>query len=661
MNALLFAYREVPQESTGFAPFELLYGRTVRGPMQILRELWTEEVESPEVRTSYQYVFELRERLEETLELAREGLESAQKKQKRYFDRKAKDRQFKVGDKVLLLRPTDQNKLLMQWRGPFIVESRVGLNDYRVMVRGKSKVYHANMLKKYVDREGVSSIAAGSIVASVINSAEDDDEDDEAVLLELRPGVSKESVADVQVASTLSEEQRDQMNELLERYSSVFTDQPGATSMIQHKIVLKSDQPVRIKAFPLPYSVRSDLNKDIAEMLEMGIIQESTSPYASPVVIVKKKDGSNRICVDYRNLNKITVADPEPMTTVHDLMQSIGSDARFFTKIDLSKGYWQIAVCADDIPKTAFVTPDGHYEFLRMPFGLINSGATLVRGLRQLLGDIEDVESYVDDILIHSESWSSHRVAVEKVLQRLREAGFTARPTKCVFGAETVDFVGHQLSSGLVGLQEDNVKKIAEANRPTTKKAVRSFLGLTGYYRDYIPNYSTIAAPLTDLTKKRMPNAIEWTDSQEKAFRTLKTRLTSMPILKLPDPEKTFWLRTDASDVGLGGVLLQEHNGVLFPVRYASRKLASREKKYSTMEKECLAIVWSVQKFRLYLYGNRFRLQTDHHPLSYLDQPKYLNDRVMRWALFLQSYDYVIEAIKGSDNGGADYMSRLTE
>ena len=218
---------------------------------------------------------------------------------------------------------------------------------------------------------------------------------------------------------------------------------------------------------------------------------------------------------------------------------------------------------------------------------------------------------------------------------------------------------GSWLSGGIKGLQEENVRNIEGATRLKTKKQVRAFIGLTGYYRDFISNYAAKAEPLTDLTKKGQPNKVSWEQPQEKAFVTLKRELASEPILHLPDSAKPFVLRTDASDVGIGAVLMQDHDGKLFPVSYASKKLSTRECKYSTIERECLAIVWAIQKFRVYLYGREFVLQTDHQPLIYLNRAKFLNDRIMRWAMFLQSYAMRIESIKGSENVGADYLSRV--
>ena len=670
INPLLFAYREVAQESTGFSPFELLYGRAVRGPMFILKELWTKEVEAPEVKNSYQYVFELREKLEDTLKIAHEELQKAQQKGKHYYDRKTKVRKFQPGDKVLVLLPTDHNKLLMQWKGPYEVSAVVGTNDYKVKVKDKLKVYHANLLKKYIEREEELEEAAAAIAEGLVTNVPctgevskievPPDTDDDGDFLEIGRYVAKESIADVKTGPGLNDTDRAEFLDLAEEFSSLFTEAPGTTNLVQHHINLTSDEPVRSKPYPVPYSMRESLKKDIDDMIKMGVIRESNSPYASPVVVVKKKDGSNRVCVDYRKLNKLTVFDPEPMPAAVDLFQKLNGD-KYFSKIDLSKGYWQVTIPEADVSKTAFVTPDGSYEFLKMPFGMVNSAATLKRGMKKLLKGMKNVEFYWDDILVHTRTWEEHLKTLRELFKRLAQAGMTIRPSKCIFGTDSIDFLGHQLQQGLIGLHEDNVAKIRKAPRPSTKKQVRSFMGLAGYYRDFIPNFAAVAAPLSDLTRKGQPSKVEWGDAQEKAYQTIKILLTSDPILRLPDPEKPFVLRTDASDYGIGAVLMQEHEGKLFPICYASKKLSDTELNYSTIEKECLAVVWGIKRFHMYLYGVRFVLQMDHEPLKYMNSAKFTNNRLMRWAMFLQSYNMKVEAIKGSDNVGADYLSRALE
>jgi glycerophosphoryl diester phosphodiesterase len=667
INAALFAYREVPQESTGFSPFELLYGRTIRGPMYILRQLWTKEDTVDEVKTSYQHIIDLRERLDDVMEMALTSLKASQGRYKHYFDKKTKQRDFVPGDQVLILLPTESNKLLMHWQGPFTIEEKVRLNDYKVNVKGKNRTYHANMLKKYHKREverrpeAVGAVSTFDMASIGIISSENEPESEEReedMLDLLETKKQKESAKDVLLGEGIENYQKQELKALLEDYYDLFSDLPGNAKGMEHSIQLTSVEPMKSKPYALPYTVRETLKADIDDMLRLGVIRPSVSPYASPTVIVKKPDGTNRICVDYRKLNKMTIFDPEPMTTSADLFRKLSED-RYFSKLDLSKGYWQIPVKDEDIPKTAFVTPDGHYEFLKMPFGMVNSGATLVRAMRKLLGDLQGVDSYIDDILIHTPTWEEHVKLLDEVFKRLKEAGFTVRPSKCRIGETNIEFIGHRLQDGEIRPLEDNIEKIKSSPRPTTQTQVRSFLGLTGYYREFIPHYSTIASPLTDLTKKGQPKKVTWQEAQEKAFNNLKRTLTSAPILRLPDVSKPFVLRTDASDVALGAVLLQEFDGRLFPVSYASRKLLGRERSYSAIEKECLAVVWAVRKYLQYLYGVEFVLQTDHQPLVYINNAKFENNRVMRWAMYLQNFRIKVEAIKGKDNVGADYLSRI--
>ena len=235
----------------------------------------------------------------------------------------------------------------------------------------------------------------------------------------------------------------------------------------------------------------------------------------------------------------------------------------------------------------------------------------------------------------------------------------TAKPSKCSIGYSSLECLGHFVGEERLKPDPSKVEAIAEAERPQTKKQVRSFLGLVGFYRKFIPNFSTIALPLTDSTKKKQPHQVKWTSAHQSAFDTLRKALTASPILKLPELTKPFVLQTDSSDKGLGGALFQYEGESKLPVAFASRKLKGPELNYSTVEKECLAIVWAVQKFSRYLYGKEFRLETDHEPLVYLNSSKVTNPRLMRWALMLQPYRFSLEAIRGCDNVGADYLSRI--
>jgi hypothetical protein len=294
-----------------------------------------------------------------------------------------------------------------------------------------------------------------------------------------------------------------------------------------------------------------------------------------------------------------------------------------------------------------------------MPFGLVTAPATFSRLMRKVLHGLENVGNFIDDILIYTRTLDHHFVVFKEVLRRLREASLTAKPSKCSIAYSSLNCLGHIVGDEQLKPDSEKVTVIKQAPRPITKKQLRSFLGLVGFYRKFVPNFAYIALPLTDLTKKGSPTKIAWDQCHELAFQTLKSALTHCPILKLPDIQDVFILQTDASDRGLGAVLLQMEQGQKLPIAYASRKLKECECKYATVEKECLAIVWAIQKFQKYLYGNQFVLETDHSPLVYLNKAKVTNPRLMRWALSLQPYRFRIQAIKGKDNVGADYLSRL--
>ena len=361
------------------------------------KELWTKELQEPEVKNSYQYAFQLREKLEDTLKLAHTELQKAQNKGKHYYDRKTKVRKFVPGEKVLVLLLTDNSKPLMQWKGPFEVSAVVALNDYKVKVKGKERVYLANLLRKYFEREDSVHVRAAAVEVNanehVESEVEEVDPADSTDFLENGDYVAKESVNDVTIGDNLSLQQRAEFMDLANEFQSLFTEAPGTTGLAQHHIKLTSDQSVRSMPYPVPYSLRESLKKDITDMMKMGVIRESSSLYASPVVVVKKKDNTNRVCVDYRRLNKCNVFDPEPMPTAEHLFQKLNGD-KYFTRIDLSncKGYWQISISEKDIPKTAFVTPDKSYEFMKMAFGMINSAATLKRATTKLLHGLDNVE-----------------------------------------------------------------------------------------------------------------------------------------------------------------------------------------------------------------------------------------------------------------------------
>ena len=335
------------------------------------------------------------------------------------------------------------------------------------------------------------------------------------------------------------------------------------------------------------------------------------------------------------------------------------SRSRYFSKLDLTKGYWQIPMASLSRQYTAFQTPWGLYQWKYMPFGLSNAPATFARMMRQLLEGIPNVISFFDDILIHTNDFSSHIETLKKVFSVLNDTGLTAKPSKVSIGYKEINFLGHKISHGQIRPEDEKVNHILSLEIPTTKKEVRSLVGILSYYRKFIPNFASLSSCLSNLTKKGRPDKICWTGECNEAFKSIQNRLSNIPILRLPDLSQKFILRTDASGTGIGACLLQEFEGILHPVLYASRKLLERETRYPVIERECLAIVWAIQKFSRYLYGSDFTVQSDHKPLQFLKENRSSSARLCRWALSLQSFVFTVEAIPGTHNCTADLLSRL--
>ena len=650
---LLFAYREVPQAATGFSPFELMFGRNVSGPLQLLHDSWVGDEESQEEGV-VQYVVEMRRRLQLMTEHVDDNLAHAQDVQKEWFDQRARVREFQSGDRVLVLLPTASNKLQAEWRGPYVVVRKSSPVDYVVNTgkrRRREQNLHVNLLKKWEEREGVTFMA---------NLAQWEDSVSIETPLHPQPHQT-ENWQDVVIDDNLSPTQKQDLRALLQKYQDILTDVPGRTTVIEHELCLQPEAaPVRQRPYRIPESQRKAVKEELDWMLAQGIIQPSKSPWAAPVVLQRKPDGKLRICIDYRSLNKLTRFDAYPIPRIDDVLEKKGN-AEYISVIDLTKGYWQIPLSAKAREVSAFVTPFGQYEFRVMPFGMVTAPATFMRMMDLVLEPGREYsDAYFDDTSIFSDSWEQHMTHLRATFQRIREANLTVRPKKCRLGFREVELVGHVVGKGHIRPLPGKVTAVTNYPTPATKTNVRAFIGTAGYYQKFISDFAGVASPLTDLTKKGAPTKVEWSPECEEAFSTLKNLLGCAPVLKNPDYGRTFFVQTDASDRGLGGVLSQQDDqGDDHPIQFLSRKLLPSERAYAAVEKECLAIVWAVQKLRHYLLGRRFVVQTDHQPLTWLNRVKDKNQRLLRWSLILQEYDLVFQHKKGSDNGNADGLSRM--
>ncbi|XP_040209167.1 uncharacterized protein LOC120940401 [Rana temporaria] len=649
---LLFAYREVPQESTGFSPFELLYGRRVRGPLDLIRETWEGKIADPEVSV-VDYVLKFRDKMETLVGIVRENMTKAQTNQKQWYDRNARERTFNVGQQVYALLPLRKNKLQAAWEGPYTITQR--LNDVTYLVRlgegsRRQRAIHVNMLKAHHERT--------AYVMPVCSRPEPEEADP---LLDLLAD-SREVDSELLINSKLTPTQVPGLKRVLAVHGSRFTGKPGRTHLAIHQVDTGTHPPIKQSAYRVSLEVLADMKREVEEMLQLGVIQKSHSAWASPVVLVPKKDRTTRFCVDYRKLNAITTADAYPMPRIDELLDRLAA-AHYITIMDLSRGYWQIPLAPEAREKSAFITPFGLFEFTVMPFGMKNAPATFQRVMNDLLEGLEPFAvAYLDDIAVFSPTWEEHLMHLSQVLDRLTDANLTVKPSKCQIGMNDVHYLGHQVGGGTLKPETGKVEAILAWPIPQTKKQVMSFLGTAGYYRKFVGNYSSLAKPLTDLTKKKLPKVVSWTPECEQAFQALKEALASAPVLQAPDFTRRFLVQTDASAYGLGAVLSQvDDAGEEHPILYLSRKLLPREVAYATIEKECLAIVWSLQKLQTYLYGRHFTVITDHNPLSWLNRVAGENGKLLRWSLILQQYDFTIQHKKGSAHGNADGLSRQAE
>lgn len=448
------------------------------------------------------------------------------------------------------------------------------------------------------------------------------------------------------------------LQRLLESYSDIFSEPsslPPYREGFNHKIPLEAgSNPVNLRPYRYSSLQKDSIDKMVQEMLTQGIIQYSSSPYASPVVLVKKKDGSWRLCVDYRGLNKQTIKDKYPIPLLEDLLDELGG-AKFFSKLDLRAGFHQLRMSPDDVHKTAFRTHSGHYEYLVMPFGLTNAPCTFQGLMNHVFEPIlrKFLLVFFDDILIYSKTWEEHLLHLETVFSILQHQQLYLKQSKCTFGATKIEYLGHFISNEGVSTDPAKIKAVALWPTPANQKQLRSFLGLANYYRRFIQGYSIIARPLTLLLRK---DSFTWLSEAAVSFDTLKEALISAPVLALPDFSKTFVVETDASQTGIGAVLMQENH----PICYISRALGPRHHGLSVYEKELLAVVHAVQTWNAYLAHNRFIIRTDQRSLKYLLEQKITTPFQHMWLSKLMGYTFEIQYKQGKENVAADALSRVS-
>ena len=459
----------------------------------------------------------------------------------------------------------------------------------------------------------------------------------------------------------LTSEEHDLVHTRLQSLSHAFaapTRPPRISPGVEHTIHLLDPSPIKQRPYRQSPEKQEAVTKEVKRLLAAGLIQESHSPWSSPVSLVKKADGSWRMVIDYRRVNAKTRKDAYPVPLIEDCLRAC-KDADWMSIIDIKDAYHHILVALASRGITAFVTPDGLFEWTRMPFGLSNAPATFQRyvdqQLRAFIGKFCAV--FFDDCLVYTTGpLSKHLDDVKTVLTKLHDVGLEASATKCHFAYKELLFVGHIVGRGTIKPDPDKLRAIDEFPNPRTVTELKAFLGLANYYRRFIKGFALTASPLYALLKKGV--AFELSHDRQQAIIALKKALTGAPCLHAPDFKLPFVLQTDASAQGIGGVLSQHVDGAEHPVGYVSRQLNKAEKNYSPTEWECLAVVWCIGQFEPFLLDKPFAIVTDHSALQWLSTKRMENKRLTRWALTLQEFSYTIQHRPGLLNANADALSR---
>ena len=669
IDFLLFAIREVPHESLGFSPFEMLFGRSVRGPLSVIKEEWL-NTPSDSSQTIQQYMDKLKSTLKKVREIASENLKGQQLVMKEHYDKASKVRKFKPNDLVLAYLPIPGSPLKAKFSGPYSVVKNVNNNTYIIRTpdrRKPTQIIHVNLLKAYHSRD--TGNGSGKTVVNLNLKVEKVVETDtslhneslEDIIPSSMPQTNSEILHNIEVfLSHLVPCQVKDIKNLIFNHPSLFHDFPRKSGILLHDIELvPGTTPIRQQAYRMGPERKKKMKEEVEYLLRHGLARPSKSPWASPCILVPKEDGSSRFCTDYRKVNKVTIKDSYPLPLIEDLIDSVGQ-AKFVTKIDLLKGYYQVGLTERAKLISAFITPFGLFQYEVMPFGLTNAPSTFQRLVNFIIQDLEGVYCYLDDIVITGQTLEEHLYRLKNLFSRLEEAGLTINLKKSVFCKATVTYLGHIVGNGNVRPKTANINAVLNYPVPTTRKSLQRFLGLASYYRRFCKNFSSVAAPLTSLTSSKVK--FIWNKECQASFEALKLFLCNNPVLKSPDFNLPFILQTDASDTGAGGVLLQESpDGMLHPVSYTSSKFKTPQKSYSTIEKEALSLVLALQKYECYLQGaTEVIVYTDHNPLIFLDKMKAHNQRLLRWSLYLQKFPLEIRHIKGTSNFIADALSRFS-
>ena len=653
---VVWAIRETPSATTGVSPYEMVYARKPHGILALLKETWSGDIELPPglTKTAVEYLQEIKESLELVADYADQHSEKRQRSYVNYYNLRARDKSFIVGDEVVVLAPDSTNKVYSRWRRGKVTKV-LSPHSYLVELEdGGRRHIHANHMRKFIARAQPVGIMSddksfGKICfppTLVTNN-------------ELLPSerIDKSSL------EHLSNDQRHQLLLIVNEFSDIFTDKPGLCTALQHEIQTTSEfKPKSFKAYRIPELLKAEVDRQVDQLLEWKFVRPSQSPMSSPIVCALKKDGSVRLAVNFQFLNKFTVPDAFPMPNAEDVKNRVGN-ATHISCFDTRSGYWQQPMHPDSVWLTAFATHRGSFEWLRSPFGLKNSAAKFCRMIEIVLKPIRHIaEPYVDDMGVHSVGWGQHLQDLVTYFNVIRSANLTLNLKKSSWAKPEVKMVGHYIGSGRHRPDPEKLATFQNLERPKTKAQLRRLLGMMGYYRSYVKGFAQIAKPLTDMTRREVPNVIPWNSEQERAFQTLKQSMCEPPILKTIEFGKPFFVQTDASAISVGCCLGQwDEDGRECPVAYASQKLTDTQQRWPTVEREAYAVIWALQKYRDVIFGAEVTVFVDHNPLTFLTDTAPKSAKLIRWMLAIQDFGVKLRYKRGSQHKVADCLSRLEQ
>ncbi len=636
----LFAIRQIPNRDVGFSPHRLVFGREVAGPLDLLYHGWKDNVfEGLDVE---EWLVKLHDQLS-TLHDVACATEAKQSDGRACTYNKGKsDRCVNVGDKVLLRVPGLHAALQASWEGPYDVIEKVSRVTFKV-AKGEGhpvRIAHVNNLKDYVARP--LHVCAVTLVA--------EDKGIEESLLSGSPLLSPDKCPGYNAK---------ELETVLRDLSDHFSESPGLCSNAMCKIVLSEHAvPVSQQGRNIPVGIEKAVSDEIDKLVREGIIVKSNSLWSSPLVPVRKKDGSVRLCVDFRQLNLVTPLVRYWVPSLDEILLRVGN-CTCLTTLDLTAGFHQIEMDPESSELTTFVCPLGKYRYVRMPFGLKNAPAVFQAAVECVLEPVKSVCcNYIDDVVIFSRNWKSHLMDIKSVIECLGVAGLKIKKRKCVFGRRYLTYLGHRIGGGGMSIPESRVKALQEFVRPRTKRDMRAFLGAMSYYRRFIKGFGNLSSRLTPATSLRAPHLVTWTGEMGSAFRELQSLLCGHVMLYTPSPDDELKLYTDASGDGIGACLHCVRDGEELPIAFFSRQLRPAEKNYTISELESLAIVAAIRHFERLVHAKPLEVITDHKACLALLTGKGLNKRLLRFALALQDRPIVLTYRPGSQHGNADGFSR---